>query len=70
MKFKEHHNKIYVNLRSVTLPATVTNKGSHVANGLVDDLIKTYEMSVRMYFQTWLQIQKKIICVISMDILW
>lgn len=31
---------IYVKLRSVNLPATVTNKRSHVANDMVDDLIK------------------------------
>jgi len=43
MKFKEYHNMIYVKLRNVNLPATVTNKGSHVAKGLVDDLIKKYE---------------------------
>jgi hypothetical protein len=30
---------IYVKLRSVNLPATVTFKISHVSNGLVDDLI-------------------------------
>ena len=34
---------IYVKLRSVNLPATVTNKRSHVAKQLVDDLIKKYE---------------------------
>jgi hypothetical protein len=35
---------IYVKLRSVNLPATVTNKTSHIAKGLVDDLIKQYEI--------------------------
>ena len=35
---------IFVKLRSVNLPATVTNKVSHVSNRLVDDLIlKKYE---------------------------
>jgi hypothetical protein len=34
---------IYVKLRSVNLPATVTNKRSHVVEGLVDGLIKIYE---------------------------
>ena len=43
MKFKEYRNKIYVKLLSVNLPATMTNKGSHVAKGLVDDLIQKYE---------------------------
>jgi hypothetical protein len=43
MKLKEYQNVIYVNLRSVNLPATVTNKRSHVAQGLADYLIKQYE---------------------------
>jgi predicted GNAT family acetyltransferase len=34
---------IYVNLRSVILSATVTNKRSHVGQGSADDLIKQYE---------------------------
>jgi hypothetical protein len=34
---------IYVKLRSVNLPATVTNKRSHVAKGMVDDLFTKYE---------------------------
>ena len=34
---------IYVKLRSVNLPATVTNKRNRVAKGLVDDLIRSYE---------------------------
>jgi len=34
---------IYVNLLSVNLPATVTNKRSHVGQGSADDLIKQYE---------------------------
>jgi hypothetical protein len=32
-----------VKLRSVNLPATVTNKRSHVAKGLGEYLIKKYE---------------------------
>jgi hypothetical protein len=43
MKLQEYQNLIYVNLRSVNLPATMNNKISHVAKGLVDDLIKWYE---------------------------
>jgi hypothetical protein len=43
MKLQEYQNLIYVNLRSVNLPATVTNKRSHVAKGLVDNSIKWYE---------------------------
>jgi hypothetical protein len=35
---KRMPNMIYVHLRRVNLPATVTNKSSYVANGLVDDL--------------------------------
>ena len=34
---------IYLQVRSVTSPATLTNKRSHVAKGLEDDLIKQYE---------------------------
>jgi hypothetical protein len=34
---------IYVKLRSVNLPATVTNQKTHVAEGLVEYLIKKYE---------------------------
>jgi hypothetical protein len=34
---------IYVELWSVNLPATVTNKRSHIAKGLVEDLISKYE---------------------------
>jgi hypothetical protein len=34
---------MYVTLRCVNLPATVTKKVSHVSNGLVDDLIKKDE---------------------------
>jgi|TergutCu122P1_1016479.scaffolds.fasta_scaffold1094772_1 uncharacterized protein YuzE len=34
---------IYVKLRIINLPATVTNKRSHVADGLVESLIKIYE---------------------------
>jgi hypothetical protein len=43
MQLKEYQNVIYVNVRSVNLPATMTNKRSHVAQGLADDLIKKYE---------------------------
>jgi hypothetical protein len=43
MKLKEYQSMIYVNLRSVNLPATVTNKRSHVGQGSADDLIKQYE---------------------------
>jgi len=43
MKFKEYYNTIYVKLRSVNLPVTVTNKGSHVTKELVNDLIQKYE---------------------------
>jgi len=32
---------IYVKLRSVNLPATLATKIIHIAEGLVDDLIKT-----------------------------
>jgi len=41
MKLKEYQNVIYVNLRSVNLPATMTNKRSHVAQGLADKLKNT-----------------------------
>ena len=37
---------IYVKLRSVNLSATVTNKRSHIAEGLVDVLIKIYEKEI------------------------
>jgi hypothetical protein len=40
VKLKEYQNMIYVHLRSVNLPAKMTNKRSHVAKGLVDDLTK------------------------------
>jgi hypothetical protein len=43
MKFKEYYNTIYVKLQSVNLPVTVTNKGSHVAKELADNLIQKYE---------------------------
>jgi hypothetical protein len=43
MKLNEFQNMIYVKLRSVNLPATVTNKRSHVAKGLVENAIKKYE---------------------------
>jgi hypothetical protein len=43
MKLKEGQYMNYVKLRSVNLPATVANKRSHVAKGLVEDLIKKYE---------------------------
>jgi hypothetical protein len=43
MKFKEYRNMISIQLRNVILPDTVTNKGSQVTKGLVDDLIKKYE---------------------------
>jgi hypothetical protein len=43
MNLKEYQNMIYVNLRSVNLPATVTSKRSHIAKGLGDGLIKRYE---------------------------
>jgi len=61
MKLKEYQNVIYVNLRSVNLPATMTNKRSHVAQGLADDLIKKYESGkiCRLEFVSKvLQIQK------------
>ena len=37
------HGATHIKVRSVNLPATVTNKRSHVAKQLVDDLIKKYE---------------------------
>jgi hypothetical protein len=40
MKSNEYQNMIYVKLRSVDLPATVTYKRNRVAKSLVDDLIK------------------------------
>jgi 16S rRNA A1518/A1519 N6-dimethyltransferase RsmA/KsgA/DIM1 with predicted DNA glycosylase/AP lyase activity len=40
VKLKEYLNMIYVESRCVNFPATVTNIRSHVAKGLVDDLIK------------------------------
>ena len=40
MKWKKYKSTIYIKLRSVNLPATLTNKRSHVAQVLVDDLIK------------------------------
>jgi hypothetical protein len=43
MKLKECQHMIYAKLHSVTLPATETNKRSHVAKGLVEDLVKKYE---------------------------
>jgi len=43
MELKEYQNMIYLNLRSVNLLATVTNKRNHVAKGLPDDFIKRYE---------------------------
>jgi hypothetical protein len=43
MKLQEYQNMICVKLRSVNMPATVTNKRSHAAKGLVDDLITKYE---------------------------
>ena len=43
MKFKEYQNMIYIYLRSVNLPPTVTNKRSHDGQGSADDLIKQYE---------------------------
>ena len=36
----EYQNMIYVKLWSVNLPATVTNKRSHDAKWLAEDLIK------------------------------
>jgi hypothetical protein len=43
MKLNEFQNMIYVKLRSVNLPATVTNKRSHVAKGLVENAIEIYK---------------------------
>jgi len=43
IKLKEYQNRVYINLRSVNFPDTATNKRSHVAKGLEDDLIKQYE---------------------------
>ena len=40
MKLQEYQNMIYVKLPKVDFPATVTNRRSHVAEGLVEDLIK------------------------------
>jgi len=36
MKLNEYQNMIYVKLRTVNFPATVTNKRSHFSKGLVD----------------------------------
>ena len=44
-KLAECQNMNYVMIRSVNLPSTLTNKTNHVVEELVDDLIKTYEMS-------------------------
>ena len=43
IKLKEYRNIIYVKLQGVNFPATVTNKRSHVAKRLADDLIVRYE---------------------------
>jgi hypothetical protein len=40
MKLKEYQSMVYVKLRSINLPATVTNKRSNDAERLVDDLVK------------------------------
>jgi hypothetical protein len=56
MKLKEYLNMIYVNLRSVNLPVTVTSKRSHFVKKLVDGLIKRYERGeisiLGIYFQS------------------
>jgi len=43
IKLNEYRNLIYVKFRSDNFPATVTNKRSHVAKRLADDLIIRYE---------------------------
>jgi len=43
MKLQEYQNMICVKSRSDNMPATVTNKRSLAAEGLVDDLIKKDE---------------------------
>jgi hypothetical protein len=43
MNLKEYQNMIYLNLRSVKLLATVTNKRNRGAKGLADDFIERYE---------------------------
>ena len=50
-KLKQFQNIIYVKLRNVNLPSTVTNKKKYFVKGLVDDLIKKYarrNLCVRM----------------------
>jgi hypothetical protein len=37
VKWNENQNVIYVKLRTIKFPATVTNKRSHIYKGLVDD---------------------------------
>jgi len=63
---------IYVKLRSVNVPATMTKKVRHFAMGLVDYLIKIHEKKEisRLEFlcKRWSQIQRKVICNIGMDI--
>jgi len=74
MKFKEYHNTIYEKLRSVNLPATVTNKGSHVAKGLVDVLIQKYERGeipkLEYVSKLGYRYKKRMICDVAMDGLW
>ena len=43
MKLNAYQNMIYVKLRTLNFPATVTNKRRHFSKGLVDDYIKTHE---------------------------
>jgi hypothetical protein len=49
----------YAKLRCVNFPATVTNKVSHVSNGLVDDLIKKDERGETCFLRLF-HIQKKL----------
>jgi len=67
MKLKENQNMIYVKLRKVNLPATVTNKRSNIANRLVNDLIKKYTEEKFLDFFFLVTDTKGIMCDTGMD---
>ena len=58
---------IYVKLRKVNLPATVTNKRSNIANRLVNDLIKKYTEEKFLDFFFLVTDTKGIMCDTGMD---
>ena len=53
---------IYIKLRNVNLPATVTNKRTDIANRLVDDLIKKIQRGEISSFFSGLVTDTKGIC--------